>query len=274
MKETYAVYLDEFGHIGPYISHDDKKHKTHPVFGLGGFVLPLDKVRHFSSFFFNIKKRILEVDINKAREKAREEGKQFQLSTWEKKGSQLYSVKNLNKYTKVLTQVTKEIINEIVKNNGFLFYVGEEKKRGIENNNPQIIYTASLTEIIKRLDNEFNSSDSNFMIFMDDSEDSSHLVKRSIYEMHQNDRYQLIEAPMQVDSQLYQTVQCADWLCAIYGKLHYFEFEPKNKPTYSVFHDHFHNIITAQQKRSNVRRLPKKASIESLNTLCNKFNKG
>lgn len=272
MKNTYAVYLDEFGHIGPYISHNHPQHKTHPVFGLGGFVIPLDKVRHFSSFFFNLKKGILNFDIKQARDNAIREGKIFQLSTWEKKGSQLYSVKNLEKYKNLLTGVTNKIVKEITKNNGFLFYVGEEKKKGEENNNPQIIYRSSLCEIIKRLDNEFKQQDSYFMIFMDDSEESSHLVKRSIYEMHQNEKFQLIEAPMQVDSKLYQTVQCADWLCSIYGKLYFYELEPENKPTYSIFHDQFKNLISSQQKRSNVRRLDKKASMESLGNLCKRFN--
>lgn len=36
----YIAYLNEFGrHIGPYISHDDPRHNTHPLFGLGGLVL-------------------------------------------------------------------------------------------------------------------------------------------------------------------------------------------------------------------------------------------
>lgn len=41
MQDTYIVYLDEFGQIGPYISADHQKHNTHPVFGLGGFVILL-----------------------------------------------------------------------------------------------------------------------------------------------------------------------------------------------------------------------------------------
>lgn len=30
----YIAYLDEFGHIGPYISRLDKRHNDNPVFGL------------------------------------------------------------------------------------------------------------------------------------------------------------------------------------------------------------------------------------------------
>jgi hypothetical protein len=49
----YIAYLDEFGHIGPYVSHDHPRHKTHPVFGLGGVVLPYYQVRQFTTFFIS-----------------------------------------------------------------------------------------------------------------------------------------------------------------------------------------------------------------------------
>ena len=46
---TYFAYLDEFGHIGPYVSRADPRYKESPVFGLAGFVLPAAEVRHGSS---------------------------------------------------------------------------------------------------------------------------------------------------------------------------------------------------------------------------------
>ena len=36
---TYFAYLDEFGHIGPYVSRTDPRYKDSPVFGLARFVL-------------------------------------------------------------------------------------------------------------------------------------------------------------------------------------------------------------------------------------------
>lgn len=109
---------------------------------------------------------------------------------------------------------------------------------------------------------------------MDDSESSANIVKNAIYEMHQNGKFQLIEAPVQVDSKLYQTIQCADWLCAIYGKLAFYEVEPESKPEYEIFKRYFGDRIAEAQKRSNVRNnLPKKASEKSLKRLCKKFNK-
>lgn len=62
----YIAYLNEFGHIGPYLAHDDPRHKTHPVFGLGGIVLPYDRVRNFATFFFKLKNSLLEFEIKKS----------------------------------------------------------------------------------------------------------------------------------------------------------------------------------------------------------------
>lgn len=276
MKKTYIVYLDEFGHVGPYIAADHKSHNTHPAFGLGGFVLPIDEVRSFSSFFFSLKQYLFEqFDIPEARRTAQERGERFQLSTWEKKGSKHYSVANLQKYKGMMVGSTNRIINTISRKGGFLLYVGEVKQKDIDRHNPQATYSASLSEIIKRIDDEFKGIDANFLIFMDDSEGRSDIVKRSIYEMHQNDKYQLIEAPMQVDSKLYQTIQCADWLCSIYGKIEFFNAEPESKPQYEIFKTYFGDRIQANQKRSNVRNTFKKKKQDldsSLQKLCRKYN--
>lgn len=273
MPQLYIVYLDEFGHVGPYVSCDDPKHNTHPVFGLGGFVLPASKVRSFSSFFFKQKQLLFgNFDIPEARKKAESKGERFQLSTWEKKGSKQYSVANLKNFKNFLTRSTNRIINRITNDGGFLFYVGEAKKHGVEGHDPQRVYTASLKEIIKRLDDEFKAQDAQFLIFMDDHETRTQIVKNAIYEMYQQQKFQLVEAPVQVDSKLYQTIQCADWLCAIYGKISYFDVEPESKPDYELFKIYFGDRVAQAQKRSNVRNnLPRKATQASLDKLVNRF---
>jgi len=275
MAQLYIVYLDEFGHVGPYISNEHSQHNTHPVFGLGGFVLPAHKVRSFSSFFFKMKQELFgSYDIPEARKKAENKSERFQLSTWEKKGSKQYSVANLRNFKNFLTGSTNRIINRITNDGGFLFFVGEAKKRGVENHDPQRLYTNSLKEIIKRLDDEFKTQDAQFLIFMDDHETRTQIVKNAIYEMHQQQKFQLVEAPVQVDSKLYQTIQCADWFCSIYGKISYYDAEPDVKSDYELFKRYFGDRIQKAQKRSNVRNnLPRKATQISLDKLTTKFNK-
>ncbi|WP_085943717.1 hypothetical protein [Achromobacter insuavis] len=41
----YVVYIDEFGHVGPFLSRDHAQYKTSPVFGFGGFLIPVDAAR-------------------------------------------------------------------------------------------------------------------------------------------------------------------------------------------------------------------------------------
>jgi hypothetical protein len=274
MSQLYIVYLDEFGHVGPYISKDHPKHNTHPIFGLGGFVLPASKVRSFSTFFFELKKHLFDRhDIPKARKKARLAGEEFKLSTWERKGSKQYSVGNMQNHKRELTGSTNRIINRITKDGGFLFYVGQAKHLGVDKHNPEATYIDSLKEMIKRLDDEFKSQDAQFLILMDDHPTSTLIVKKALYQMHQNGRYQLIEAPLQVDSKLYQTIQCADWLCAIYGKLQYYKAEPNAVPKYEVFEKYFGDRVGRAKNRSNVRdNIERMASPNRLDELATKFN--
>lgn len=273
MQDTYIVYLDEFGHVGPYISSGHPNHKTHPVFGLGGFVLPICEARSFSSFFFNLKQKLFSnYDILQARKEREDSGEKFQLSTWEKKGSKQYSVTNLKNYKSDIIRSTNRIINKITDKGGFLVFVGDTKVREINIHNPLTIYKSCLSEIIKRLDDEFKNQNSQFLIFMDDNEDSASIVKKAIYEMHQNKKYQLIEAPVQVDSKLYQTIQCADWLCSIYGKIAFYDVEPNSKPEYSLFKDYFGNRIAKAQRRSNVRNnISRPMTTEYAQKLKNKY---
>jgi hypothetical protein len=62
----YCVYLDEFGHVGPYISSTHPKHNDHPIFGLGGIALQVSQVRHFNTWFYQLKGRLLKFEIEKA----------------------------------------------------------------------------------------------------------------------------------------------------------------------------------------------------------------
>lgn len=54
------AYLDEFGHIGSFISKDHDKFKDHPVFGYAGFVIPAHNVRYLGGLFEFLKKSLLE----------------------------------------------------------------------------------------------------------------------------------------------------------------------------------------------------------------------
>ncbi len=104
----YIAYIDEFGHIGPCLSPHDPRCNTHPVFDLGGLVLPYDTVREFSTFFYQLKNNLLQWEIGQSG---------IHPAKWEKKGSSLYTTKNVTAYPQ-LRRATNRLLNKIEKCGG------------------------------------------------------------------------------------------------------------------------------------------------------------
>ena len=61
----YFAYLDEFGHIGPYVTRQPPRHNDSPVFGLAGFVMPSEHLRGFGTWFFQRKCDLLAFEIER-----------------------------------------------------------------------------------------------------------------------------------------------------------------------------------------------------------------
>ena len=139
---TYIAYLDEFGHVGPYIARTHPKHNDSPVFGLAGFVLPLDEVRGFATWFFQRKCQLLAFELDQFRKHP---------AVWEKKGSSLYTAKNVSTYPE-LRSFTNRLLNRIVGIGGFVFYVGTKKTGAVGSQGSNLLYRTILREAIKRLD--------------------------------------------------------------------------------------------------------------------------
>jgi hypothetical protein len=66
VNHVHIAFLDEFGHIGPFRSRRDPKYSQSPVFGLAGYVLPHQHVRHFATFFLHLKSQMLANDLKLA----------------------------------------------------------------------------------------------------------------------------------------------------------------------------------------------------------------
>jgi hypothetical protein len=214
----YIAYLDEFGHIGPFISRDHPQHKTSPVFGLGGFILPADKVRPFATWFYQLKCHLLQFEIDRDGTPAYQ---------WEKKGSALYTTENVLKY-KELRTATNRLLKRIEKDGGMVFYVGLQKTHSPEAHNSKSLYRAVLRESIKRLDQFCLAKDAEFMMILDGLDSArkakpedfrTQIVAAASQEMFSGLRKAMIEPPIQAESHLFQTIQCADWLCGLIGRL-------------------------------------------------------
>jgi len=235
----YFVYLDEFGHIGPFVSRRDGKHNSSPLFGLGGVILPVNEVRNFSMFFYKLKTQLLSFEINR-------DGKNP--SKWEKKGSALYTVVNVTKYGE-LRMATNRIIKKIAQMNGFLFFTGIGKDTPSPAHKPEALYVSTLKDAIRKLDNYFMSHDSTFSLFLDtiDSDEpgakrkfrSSGIEAASIEMFGVDPKYSLLEPPYQLESEIYQNLQCADWFCGLFNRIYSYRASPVEYQDFECFEKYF-----------------------------------
>lgn len=245
---TYVAYLDEFGHIGPYVARDDPKHNDSPVFGLAGLVLPINEVRTFGTWFYQRKCELLDFEIRRAGNHP---------ATWEKKGSALYTVRNVEKYRE-LRSFTNRFLNKIGNIGGFTFYVGVRKTKTPDQHRPNILYCAILREAIKRLDQfclEDCAPSENFLMVMDEHDQRSALVTEAARSMYSTPepRRALIEPPFQVESHRYQTLQAADWIAGLVGRLGAIWEDPVAFPENVIIRRYFENRLNDKSRRSGIR---------------------
>ena len=246
---TFFAYLDEFGHVGPYISPIHPTYKESPVFGLAGFVLPSEEVRGFGTWFFQRKCQLLDFEITRSGEHP---------ALWEKKGSRLYTAANVTKYVE-LRKLTNRLLNKIDTLGGFVFYVGLRKTAVPSAHNPKQLYAGVFLEAIKRIDDfckyDYNPPH-NFFLILDEHTQRSALITAAAQHMYarQNRRRHLIEPPIHLESHRYQTLQAADWIAGLVGRLGAVWADPTAYPQNNVFRHYFENRLNRISRRSGIRR--------------------
>jgi hypothetical protein len=245
---TYIAYLDEFGHIGPYIDRNDAKFKESPVFGLAGLVLPMSEVRGFGTWFFQRKCELLDFEIKRAG---------VHPAIWEKKGASLYTVANVTRYRE-LRNTTNRLFNKIETIGGFVFYVGIQKNLPPDRHNPNFLYHRVLLEAIKRIDS-FCAEDcdpkGHFILALDEHDQRQNLITAAARSMYGADqpRKRLIEPPFQLESHRYQTLQAADWIAGLVGRIGAYWCDRQAYADFKVFSDYFEHRLHRAAKRSGIR---------------------
>jgi hypothetical protein len=243
----YVAYLDEFGHIGPFISRGHPSYKTSPVFGLGGIVLPFDRVRRFATWFFKLKCNLLAYEI------ARDD---VPPARWEKKGAALVTTRNFEAYPE-LRRALFRILAKLKREGGFAFYQGIAKHRLPAESSSEQLYSAVLRFAIQKLNKHCLRDGSEFIIVLDESDPKFHrdvIIRQATLTMFGQDSCsRLIEPPFQVASHLYQTLQCADWLCGLIGRLGAYDAEPVEFADYAWAQIFFGDRLASVSKVSNIR---------------------
>ena len=248
---TLFAYLDEFGHIGPYIGRDDRRYKESPVFGLAGFVLPAGAVRGFGSWFFQRKRELLAFEIRALGRAPRAVGEEGCESLH---GDERDAVSRAPEVHEPPVQQDRAAWRL----GGFVFYVGVRKTAAPGAHNPNRLYARVFLEAIKRIDGhcaEDCDPPEEFVLILDEHEQRAALLTeaaKSMYGPGQRRRH-LIEPPFHLESHRYQTIQAADWIAGLVGRLGAIWADPAAWPDNEAFRRYFEHRLHRVSRRSGIR---------------------
>ena len=139
-------------------------------------------------------------------------------AVWEKKGSSLYTVTNVDCYPELRT-FTNWLLNRIKRVRGFVSYVGIRKTAKPEAHDANALYSRMLREAIRRIDafcREDCEPSARFLLALNEHPRRAELLTAAARDMYGGDppRRQLVEPPFHLERHRYQTVQAADWIAA------------------------------------------------------------
>lgn len=243
------VYLDEFGHIGPYVARKSRKHNESPVFGLGGIILPEQSVRSFATFFLKQKEGTFAYDLS-------QNGKMA--AKWEKKGTSFIRPKPMREYNEC-RRLLHRVLKKVGSMGGNLFYYGREKRVGIHDNlNPIGLYTTCFSHALQNLDRYCSARGESFVVVVDQHSARKELLECAVKTMYGRKpcRY-LASPPFEVESYLNQNIQAADWVATLIGRLSAFEIMPEDYADYKHINELFSDRVASLTTASKLERRPK-----------------
>jgi len=238
------VYLDEFGHIGPYMSRTAKRFNESPVFGLAGIILHEATVRPFATKFLQLKQHVFKAEIKNSG---------VQASHWEKKGIEIFTAKKLARYPHFRSTGFR-VLNYVRGVGGKVFYYGREKIAGRTDLNAAGLYTTVLGHTLRQLENYSVASKCNFVVVVDEHSARKQLLVTALKTMYDADNpaRHLISPPFEVESYINQNIQAADWVAAIVGRLWAHQLRPKEFQDHAKFKGYFWDRIHQVATHSTV----------------------
>lgn len=243
------VYLDEFGHIGPYFGRSSRKHNESPVFGLAGIILPEHAVRPFASYFLEQKKVSFAADLENTGKMA---------AKWEKKGTSFIRPKPMRDYIEI-RKLIHRVMKKVGSIGGNIFYYGREKIKDSTNVNPIGLYTTCLSHSLRQLDNYCTQIGENFVVVVD-----QHSARKELLVCASKTMYgvrpcrQLASPPFEVESYLNQNIQAADWIATLVGRIASYDVSPEDYSDYEHINALFRERLDQLAVRSEIEKRPKR----------------
>jgi hypothetical protein len=237
--DIHFVYLDEFGHIGPFMGRGGHRYNESPVFGLAGIILPGNAIRPFATKFLKLKQHVFAHELGKLK---------VLPSHWEKHGSSIFTTKHIARYPHFRSTGFR-LLNYIRDAGGKVFYYGREKICDSTDVNSTGLYTTVLSHTIRQLESFASSTNSNYVMVVDENSARKQLLVSSEKTMFGNNPARhLLSPPFEVESYINQNIQAADWIAAIVGRLWAYELKPLEYADHESFKLYFwqrlHQVAT------------------------------
>ncbi|QRM32757.1 DUF3800 domain-containing protein [Microvirga sp. VF16] len=231
------AYIDEFGHIGPYFGRSAPVYNESPVFGLAGILLPEPAIRPFASFFLQQKELLFSEEIIRSGKMA---------SQWEKKGTSFLRPRPVEQYPNIRRTIYR-MMNRLHRDDGAVFYYGREKIKNRTDLNSMGLYKTILSHAIRKIDNYCEQIGENFALVIDEHSARKELLETAAKTMFgEAPARRLISPPFEVESYLNQSMQAADWIATLVGRVYAHKASPEEFPDYEpmsrLFGDRLHNI--------------------------------
>lgn len=237
------AYLDEFGHIGPFISRAHPEFNASPVFGLAGILLPEQAIRSFATYFLQRKSELLAHDIERSGKPA---------YAWEKKGSSLFTANSLEKYPEI-RRTAFRLITNLQKSGGHIFYYGREKVRQADGLNSTGFYKTIFSHCLRDIDKFCEARRQNYVVVLDEHSSRKDLLETASKTMFGSEpTRKLASPPFEVESYLNQNIQAADWIAAIIGRIWAYRLEPGQFGAYAPYEKFFHERISLASTHSSI----------------------
>jgi uncharacterized protein DUF3800 len=244
----YVAYLREFGHIGQYVCRRDENYNASPLFGLGGIVLPAQSATRFATYFEHLKRNLLAYEIRRAGVPA---------DQFEKKGAALYTKQNVVKYPQ-LRRATFRLLNRVAREGGKVFHLAVEKTLTPDRHSPQRLYEVVLADALAHLDRFCLAREALFTMVLDVHSEGSfrdRVVSEAARAMSESARGKRgLPPPVRIDSQLFASLQCADWICSLVGKLCCYDVAPLEFPELAWIEKYFGARLEAASGLGCIRR--------------------
>ena len=211
----HFVYLDEFGHIGPFMSRHGIRYNESPVFGLAGIILPEAAVRPLATKILQLKQHVFNSEIAASG---------VPPSHWEKKGNEIFTIKKVAKYPHFRSTGFR-ILNYLESFHANVFYYGREKIAGRTDVNSMGLYTTVLSHTIRQLELFSVARNRNFVMVVDEHSARKQLLVTSLKTMYDNANptRRLLSPPFEVESYLNQNIH---WTTLLDGP----SFHPLESP--------------------------------------------